>query len=281
MKRFLFLLIVALITITVLLFFFNPEILEKVWLWIVGLIGPIVALIKKGAEGVSQLINPPEEKKKEPVTGTSAKTVADETLTPSTTRDDEWKKEKTLLLNRIKDLESQLQLGSAEDLFVGTTLTLLRYVDDGVTTLGLLFYNEKFFCYTLEDTFREEKIPENTRIPAGTYRVDFNRAETGLTKKYRSKYSWFQYHIHLKEVPGYSGVYIHIGNNHSNTEGCILIADGIGAGSDELMITHSRLAYERFYLQLKKVLDMEGKVRIKIKDESWFTEKNLNKALII
>ncbi|WP_417588760.1 DUF5675 family protein [Owenweeksia hongkongensis] len=264
MKRILFLLLVALVTLGVLLFIFNPEVIEKVWLWLIGLAGVIVTLMKKGIDWAKGLFNKPDNQK-------DSKTEENEDNAQQLTAlKKSWQSEKSKLTARISELESKLlSPQDVPDDFEGTTITLLRYVDDGDTTLGLLFYNGKFYCYTLEDTFRETKIAGQTRIPKGTYKLGFNKSLTGLTQKYRDKYPWFEYHLHLKNVPGYEGIYIHVGNYHKDTDGCILLADGIGAKDSQLMVTHSQQAYKRFYLQIKKVLDREEQVRICIKDEAW------------
>src|SRR5690606_26679942 len=172
MKRILFLLVVALITLGVLLFIFNPEVLEKVWLWLVGLTGVIVATIKKGIDWIKNLTD-----KKSTSEPKSEESQRDEKQISDL--QNQWQTEKLKLTTRIEDLESHILLQEkSHDDFEGTTITLLRYVDDEETTLGLLFYDGKFFCYTLEDTFRETKITGKTRIPKGTYRLGFNKSLT-------------------------------------------------------------------------------------------------------
>ena len=106
-------------------------------------------------------------------------------------------------------------------------MVVLRYYDDGRTTLGLLFMDNRFYSYTLEDTYHESKIPKETRIPAGEYPIDFNKNLTGLTKKYRKTRDWFDFHLEIKNVENFSGVYIHNGGSSDDTEGCVLIADGL------------------------------------------------------
>lgn len=92
------------------------------------------------------------------------------------------------------------------------------------TTIGELSINDKFFCYTLEDTVRGEgiKVDRETAIPAGTYQVK-------LTMSNRFKRLM---PIVFTESDGstlkakgisFSGVRIHGGNTHENTEGCILV----------------------------------------------------------
>lgn len=46
-NHFVILLIVALITITIMLALYRPDLLENIWLWIIGLIGPIIAIIRR------------------------------------------------------------------------------------------------------------------------------------------------------------------------------------------------------------------------------------------
>ena len=56
MKHFVILLIVATITITIVLLVYRPDLLEDVWLWIIGLIGPIIGFAKGGIKSISKFI---------------------------------------------------------------------------------------------------------------------------------------------------------------------------------------------------------------------------------
>ena len=47
MKHFIIILIVAIITMAIMFALYRPDLLEDVWLWIVGLIGPIIAFIQR------------------------------------------------------------------------------------------------------------------------------------------------------------------------------------------------------------------------------------------
>ena len=133
---------------------------------------------------------------------------------------------------------------------------LQRFSDNRDSTLGILLKAQPtnqgaklvFQGYTLEDEFRDEKVMKETRIPAGTYTIDVQPADTALTLKYRAKYPWFKKHLEIKNVPGFMGVYLHIGNFDADTAGCILIGDNadnntIGPGS----ISNSTAAFKRFY----------------------------------
>jgi hypothetical protein len=136
------------------------------------------------------------------------------------------------------------------------TYLIQRYSDNRDSTLGLLLkvletaqgQKTVLQAYTLEDEYRDDKVMKETRIPAGTYMVDIQKGETPLTLKYRGKYPWFKHHLEIKNVPGFKGVYIHIGNFDENTDGCILLGDiadnnVISPGS----VMKSTEAFRRFY----------------------------------
>ena len=91
-------------------------------------------------------------------------------------------------------------------------IELLRYSDSGDDTLGLMFIDGYFQCYSLEDEFRNIKVAGETRIPAGTYEIGFREAESPMTDKYRSIYpDFFDYHIHIKDVPNFQCLKCNIG----------------------------------------------------------------------
>lgn len=104
-------------------------------------------------------------------------------------------------------------------------ISLLRYNHDRDSTQGLLAVNGSFFCHTLEDEHRDVKLKGETCIPEGRYEVVFNKRVTPMTEKYRKRFKWFDYHLMLVGVPNFKWVYIHIGNDDDDTDGCILVAD--------------------------------------------------------
>lgn len=311
-RRVLIYLIVALITFCVILYLRNPGLFNDIWLWIVGLFGVIVSYIealwnairakffpetikaKKIDEPVSQKINasPDTAVAVNSPTGKSIGT-SGETWAPSI--DDERQQQITSLEKKTIEQNKYIELLEQkiakfekyelenEDTFSGTTLTLLRFIDDGETTLGLLYLNTKFYCYTLEDTFREEKITGKTRIPAGTYRILFNKNLTDLTKKYRAKpytKGWFTWHLHLQNVPGFTGIYMHAGKNTGWTDGCILVSDDVYAEGKKKVLLNSEKAYERLYKNLTSDLEAEVPVRICVHDEQWFKNEIQNTTIL-
>lgn len=113
-------------------------------------------------------------------------------------------------------------------------LTLVRTDRQPNYTIGSLFINGEFFCYTLEDTDRyltsdmslediqSKKIYGKTAIPKGVYFIDMNAVSTKFkdrlwAKPYDGKLP------RLLNVPGYEGVLIHVGNTVEDTSGCILV----------------------------------------------------------
>lgn len=152
---------------------------------------------------------------------------------------------------------------------------LQRFSDNRDSTLGLLLKKTAtgkllFQAYTLEDQFQEVKVSKETRVPAQKYEIVLQMIDTPKTLQYRKKYNWFHRHLMLKDVPGFVGVYLHIGNTDSDTEACILLGDNadnnvIGPGS----ISNSTASFMRLYKELYDFLSIKGnKAFIEIRDET-------------
>jgi len=146
-------------------------------------------------------------------------------------------------------------------------LELIRYNHDTQSTSGLLMIDGKFECYTLEDERHDEKVRGETRIPEGTYTVGWQEVITGLTETYRKKYPWFDKHLHIKNIPNYEGVYIHIGNYEKDTDGCPLVADqAVNDPNDYAShVLSSTTAMQRMYAKVQKALTAKEPVTITVK----------------
>ena len=146
-------------------------------------------------------------------------------------------------------------------------LIALRISTSNKSTIGAFYIDEKFECYTMEDTYRPEKVKGETRIPAGTYDVEFRKTITEKTESYRKRHSFFTWHLHIKDVPNYTAVYIHAGNTPEHTEGCLLlnnIAYNNQIGLDKC--GDSRTAFETSYRKISKALNEGERVKIGIVD---------------
>lgn len=105
-------------------------------------------------------------------------------------------------------------------------------------TVGELFINGEFFCYTMEDAVRPkgEKVAGKTAIPYGTYKVVITHSN-----RFKKELPL------LLAVPMFSGIRIHSGNTEEDTEGCILV----GMSRKENWIGYSRRAMEYLMERLK------------------------------
>lgn len=135
------------------------------------------------------------------------------------------------------------------------------------SSYGVMFINGKHQCFVIEDEHRDIKVKGETRITNGRYEIKFRKADTPLTKKYRSKFEWFTYHLELQNVCNFTNVYIHIGNFESNTDGCLLVNTGVTEKDGEFQGTNSTGAYSKLYKLLSDTLGKEEQVFINIVDE--------------
>ena len=94
----------------------------------------------------------------------------------------------------------------------------------GSATIGAMFVDGLFYCYTLEDAVTlvrndagvvvGHKINGATAIPAGVYNL-------AVTRSHRFKKDL----VEVLDVPRFTGIRIHGGNTADDTEGCILTAE--------------------------------------------------------
>lgn len=109
-------------------------------------------------------------------------------------------------------------------------LEVIRFSSQADSTSGLLFdttdNKRKFLCYTVEDEFRDVKVKHETRIPAGIYKLTL-RAEGGFHSRYLQRYGadWHKGMIYVNDVPGFSYILWHTGNDDSSTSGCLILGN--------------------------------------------------------
>ena len=115
-------------------------------------------------------------------------------------------------------------------------LELKRLHRTNNSTIGELYVDGVFECYTLEDKEREVKIKNETAIPKGVYIV-------GITLSNRFK----RMLPILMNVPNFEGVRIHSGNSNHDTEGCVLV----GTTRSVDYISNSRKAFDKLFAKMK------------------------------
>lgn len=138
-------------------------------------------------------------------------------------------------------------------------ITIKRTFKADKYTIGKLYVNGIYECDTLEDTDRgltknsslseiqSKKVYGETAIPTGTYKIDMNT----VSPKFKDR-SWAKFCggklPRLIDVPGYSGVLIHVGNKPADTLGCILVGDNKVKGQ---VINSTSTFQELYSLMLK------------------------------
>lgn len=120
-------------------------------------------------------------------------------------------------------------------------LRLIRKPSTETTTIGELFVDGEFFCYTLEDKVRPVKIKSQTAIPSGTYKVIIT-----WSPRFKKQLPL------LIGVPNFDGIRIHPGNTHRDTEGCILVGEQVHGES----ILQSKKAFNKLYDLISKSTDV-------------------------
>ena len=122
-------------------------------------------------------------------------------------------------------------------------LRLVRETFTAASTIGRLWIDGLFECFCLEDVVHDgPKIPGHTAIPYGRYQIiiDFSsRFGRALPR--------------LLNVPGFTGIRIHPGNDAGDSSGCILV--GRTKGHD--FIGESRAAFSVLFLKLNAALQKE------------------------
>ena len=116
-------------------------------------------------------------------------------------------------------------------------LLLKRLHRTDVSTIGELYVDGVFECYTLEDIERDVKIKSETAISKGTYKVIVT-----MSNRFKRLLPL------LINVPDFQGVRIHSGNTNHDTEGCILV----GQTRSKDFIGKSRKAFDNLFKKIQK-----------------------------
>jgi hypothetical protein len=125
-------------------------------------------------------------------------------------------------------------------------LTVNRFTSDQDATLSTVSIDGVFECFGLEDEYRIDKVPGETRIPSGFYSVRL-RTVGGFHANYSGRFSDIhQGMLQVMDVPGFEFILIHVGNTDEDTAGCLLTGCNANT-SQNLSVGSSVLAYKRLY----------------------------------
>ena len=121
------------------------------------------------------------------------------------------------------------------------------------STIGKLYVDSSFECYTLEDALKPDgvKIGGETAIPEGTYELIID-----MSARFKRRMP------HVLAVPGFAGIRIHAGNTEADTHGCILVGNIRGEGR----ILESRAAFEHLFGIMDMALENGNKVIVQIRN---------------
>ena len=149
-------------------------------------------------------------------------------------------------------------------------LTLYRKYRLPKYSIGKLYADGEYVCDTLEDTDRDlyqgmdlewiqsKKVYGETAIPFGRYRITLKVQSPKYSKK--KAYEKIKGYVpRILDIPGYSGVLIHIGNYPRDTEGCVLVGYNQVKGA----VVNSTKAFWKLYDILLEA-DQKG-------EEIWLT----------
>ncbi len=115
-------------------------------------------------------------------------------------------------------------------------ITINRLHKTSKSTIGELYIDGKFECYTLEDIERPVKVKGKTAIDKGTYKVGIS-----MSNRFKKELPI------IFNVPNFEGVRIHPGNTAEDTEGCILV----GQTRTLDFIGNSRKAFDKLFAKMK------------------------------
>lgn len=151
-------------------------------------------------------------------------------------------------------------------------LLLNRHYKGTEYTIGKLYIDGEYFCDTCEDVDRgltqdmslEEvlkiKVKHQTAIPTGTYKVTLSVQSPKYSQ--RKQYNFCKGYLpRLIDVVGFDGVLIHIGNNASDSSGCILVGENKVKGQ----VINSTITFKKLYELLKDSYDKKDEIEITIK----------------
>lgn len=143
-------------------------------------------------------------------------------------------------------------------------LRVERIKNNGDTTIGKLYINDEFECWTLEDEYRTKKVWGETRIPSGTYKIAF-RKEGSFDERYSKRFpDMHTGMLHVLNVPNFNFILIHIGNDDDDTAGCLLVGSHVW---NDWNIGGSTDAYKKMYPKVAKALEQGKDVYITYVDK--------------
>jgi hypothetical protein len=125
------------------------------------------------------------------------------------------------------------------------------------STISQVFVDDVFECHILEDKDRElelhpeAKVYGKTAIPRGIYQLVITKSKRfGIPL------------IEILNVPGYSGVRMHAGNDEHDTDGCML--PGVYTEGVDDWVSFSRATLAKLQNQVQEALNRDEEVTFEV-----------------
>lgn len=111
-------------------------------------------------------------------------------------------------------------------------------------TFGVLLIDEKAYCVTLElpDANNRNRV---SNIPPGVY-----QCEKTISQKFGQV-------VHVKDVPGRTGILFHPGNTTDDTLGCILLGQYFGKLRTKRAVLNSGETFKHFLNKVQNHFALE------------------------
>ena len=148
-----------------------------------------------------------------------------------------------------------------------------RLGDNGNATIGAMYINGIFRCFTIEDEERAVKVKGETRVPNGKYLVGL-RKEGGYHQRYVAKYGDMHkgmlciYNDHnwklCNDGMEFQYILIHTGNTEEHTAGCLLV--NYAADANSFQGSNSGGCYKTIYPEIAKAVELGDEVTIEYTD---------------
>lgn len=147
-------------------------------------------------------------------------------------------------------------------------LAMYRFGKGDDSTLSTLDVDDVFECFVLEDELRRIKVRGETAIPAGRYEIKLRTDSPKFEPKYGARFPFHEGMLWLQDVPNFDWVYIHIGNDDKDSDGCLLTGEVPQVYPDgEFTVGRSEAAYVRLYKKVIAALHRNERVFITILDD--------------
>lgn len=147
-------------------------------------------------------------------------------------------------------------------------LYMYRFAFEDTYTIGDIWLgkNGRKVCDTIEDKVRdlnvEEKIPSETAIPSGRYRINMHTQSPYFKQKAFYNNFCRGYLPRLMDVALFEGVLIHCGNSAKDSAGCIIVGDNKQVGR----VIDSQKRFVELYSILKRADEEQIPIYINIID---------------